>query len=208
MLRASKVLIGVCLASIANSAFAGSHTWDFTEVFTNADGSVQFIELQECCGSPGETNLGGKQVRAVNAGNIFTFPANLVGDTSNAHLLLATQAFADLPGAPTPDYIIPAGFLPLNGDELEYDIWDDWLYSMGDLPTDGIMSLQVTQPSGGVPVVNSPTNFNGESGSVDASGDPIVPATSEWGMLVMALLTITVGTVVFARFRQARRQTA
>jgi len=185
----------------------GAHTWRFNEIFSNDDGTIQYIELMECCGGSGETNLACKQVMAVIEGSTFTFPENLTGDTSNAHLLLASQGFADLAGAPTPDYIITDGFLPLDGDELIYDVWDEWEYGMGDLPTDGVMALEVTQPSGGNVVVNSPTNFNGESGTVDA-GEPIVPATSEWGMIAMALLTITVGTVLFTRFRQANRQVA
>lgn len=181
---------------------AASHLWRFNEIFSNADGTVQYIEMQECCGGTAEHGLSGKWVVAVNASNQFNFPGNISGNTANQFLLLATQGFADTPGAPTPDYIIPDGFVPLNGDDLEY--WNytaaDWSYSAGQLPTDGVMALEVTQPSGGNVVVNSPTNFAGQSGSIDV-GDPIVPATSEWGMLAMALVVLTVGTVLFVRRR-------
>src|SRR5262245_39848431 len=37
----------------------GSHTWDFSEAFSNADGTIQFIELLECCGGAFETGVPG-----------------------------------------------------------------------------------------------------------------------------------------------------
>ena len=40
------------------SAFAGAHTWDVNEVFSNADGTIQFIELREANGTAGETGVG------------------------------------------------------------------------------------------------------------------------------------------------------
>ena len=95
----------VCIAALALGtppALAGSHLWRIHEVFSSADGSVQFIEMKECCGANNETGLSGKWVRSLTTGNQFNFPGNLPCCTANRHLLLATEAFAALPGAPTP----------------------------------------------------------------------------------------------------------
>jgi hypothetical protein len=34
-------------------AFSGVHLWRVKEIFSNADGTIQFIELATCCGSTG-----------------------------------------------------------------------------------------------------------------------------------------------------------
>lgn len=179
-------------------ALAGSHLWRFNEIFSNADGTVQFIEMRECCGSTFEWGLSGKWVLAVDTDNQFTFPSDLSGDTANRHLLLATQAFADLSGVPAPDFIIPDNFLPLGGDTLEYWMYPDatWSYGPGTMPVDGVDSLEV----GGTIGPNSPTNYAGDSGSVNLN---TVPAVSDWGMVVMILFMLAAGTVVLARSRRA-----
>ena len=195
------VVLGAMVAiSSATPTFAGSHLWRFNEIFSNADGTIQFIEMKECCGSTIETAIGGKWVLAVNTGNQFTFPSNLSGNTANRHLLLATQAFADLSGVPTPDYIIPDNFLPLGGDTLEYWMYPDatWSYGPGALPVDGVDSLGVDDTVG----PNSPTNYAGDSGSVNRNTAPI-PAVSVWGLVVMILLMLTAGTVVLARSQRS-----
>ena len=75
---------------LATSAPAGSHGWRFNEIFSNADGTIQFIELKECCGSTAEWGLNNKWVRSGDLANQFNFPANISGNTANRHLLLAT----------------------------------------------------------------------------------------------------------------------
>jgi hypothetical protein len=147
-----------CVAITSAPALAGSHLWRFNEVFSNADGTIQFIELEECCGAANETALSGKWVRSDSTGNQYNFPANLpAGTTANKHILLATAGFAALPGAPAPDHIIPDGFFDINGDTLRY--WNYaaavWTFGAGDLPTDGINSLANDLSTG----CNSPTNF-------------------------------------------------
>lgn len=54
------------------ASVAGSHTWDVWEVFSNADGTVQFIELRETNGTPGETGLGGHAVISKPSSTSFT----------------------------------------------------------------------------------------------------------------------------------------
>jgi hypothetical protein len=171
-------------------ANAASHLWRFNEIFTNADGTIQFIELKECCGAAGETALQGKWVRSDATGNQYTFPQNLTPPTSNRHLLLATASFAALPGAPTPDFIIPAHFFDLDDDFLRYWLYADAImnFGPGQLPTDGLHSLNEDLTTG----INSPTNYAGVQGSVDvrvcidddgdgygSPGDPDCPAGAQ-----------------------------
>lgn len=156
---------------------AGSHLWKINEIFSSADGRVQFIELHECCGANSEIYLRGIEFTSQSTGSVFTFPSQIAGPTGYRYLLLATQAFADLPGAPEPDYIIPESFIGLKGDTLWYSEarnYDRFVYGPGDLPTDGIRSIQVANyvtdrfTTGD----NSPTNYAGGTGSVDTSGAP------------------------------------
>ena len=125
-----------------------------------------------------------------------------MGPTTNKFLLIATQAFADLPDAPTPDYIIPAESLPsffsVNGDTIVYDIWDEFTFGAGVLPIDGINSLTFFFDTG----PNSPTNYAGDTGSVDA-GAPSIPATSTWGLAIMIILMTIGATILMARRKPA-----
>ncbi|MCH8006584.1 MAG: hypothetical protein IH888_10190, partial [Planctomycetes bacterium] len=53
MINRPGVYLSACAAAIAftnASVMAGGHTWEFTEFFSTADGTIQFIELKECCG--------------------------------------------------------------------------------------------------------------------------------------------------------------
>ena len=180
----------VGLAHFSNSAEAGSHSWRVSEVFSNADGTIQFIELKECCGLAGENGIHTHPVRSLT--NEFPFPAPLnQGSTANKHLLLGTAAFAALPGAPTPDFIIPANFFSTTLTEnIGYDAWDEpggvlataqgLDIPAGTLPVDGVTALHDIPNIGSgavnaMPGVNSPTNFAGTTGSVDAGGNNPIP---------------------------------
>jgi len=187
--RAWLLSIGLLMCIEVNSALAGSHLWRFNEVFSNASGTVQFVELKESIGAMSETFVIGKWVLSDATGKQFVFPENLTPPTSHKHLLLATAGFAALPGAPTPDYIVPDSFFSTGPDTVRY-----WTYSAaimswgaGELPTDGVLSLSIDGTTG----TNSPTNYAGETGSVVA-GAP-VPATSTWGLLVFALVVAAAG---------------
>jgi hypothetical protein len=183
MITRTSVMLGVLALACAGSRVdAGSHLWRIQELFSNADGTIQFIEMKECCGAGCEACLVNKPVFSVATGKSFPFPTNpcdcncsnpATGCTSFAHLLLATQRFANLPGAPTPDYIIPENFFAIDGDTVHWHIYPaaPMTYGPGELPTDGVHSLQclgaMFDPcTDNEVVVNSPTNFHGESGSV------------------------------------------
>ena len=94
------VLLFLLLLAATRPAGAASHQWRFNELFSNADGTIQFIEMQECCGFNSEWALQSKWILVVHANHKYTFRSSLTGNTANKYLLLATQGFADIPGAP------------------------------------------------------------------------------------------------------------
>ncbi|MHC4993117.1 MAG: hypothetical protein ACYTGC_19260 [Planctomycetota bacterium] len=160
---------GFAALALATPTWAGSHLWRFNEVFSNADGTIQFIELKESLGSSTEHALAGKWIKSVGLGNQYDFDKNITEDTANRHLLLATPAFAALPGAPTPDHLLPPeAFFDITGDTLEYWMYGMATWTFGPVPTNGVDSL------GGDDTIatNSPTNFAGETGSVVVPCDP------------------------------------
>ena len=179
---------------LAPGARAGSHTWDVWEVFSNADGTVQFIELREANGTPGEIGLAGHDIIVGPTNTVYTLLNNVAPPTTNKSYLIATAAFAALPGAPTPNETIPANFIKTAVDtSVRYDPWDTGTWPVGTLPTNGLSSLQRTGP--GMPFVsglNSPTNYAGVTGSVDASGGGALPGVPD-GVLGPPLL---VGTLL------------
>lgn len=147
------------LLATAPLAAADNHKWEIAEVFSSADGTVQFIELSNT--SKDEHLLAGQRITTAS-GSVLTFPSNLPSsNTENRRVLIATAAFAAVPGAPTPDYLIPAGFLRTTGDTLTYVSAPDAL-AFGSLPGDGRTSLS----GSGAQATNSPTNFAGATGSV------------------------------------------
>src|SRR5262245_22342574 len=163
----------VVLLSSGVPAWSGVHLWRVTELFSNADGTIQFIEMTTCCGSAGgEVFVGGQHLSS--NGHDFVFPANLAPGT-NHHILLATDGFAALPGAPTRDYTIPANFFSTGGDTITFAVYDTMIFGAGTLPTNGSSSLNQNEDDAtdtAFIAVNSPTNLGENTGSVNAGGGP------------------------------------
>ena len=152
-------------------AEAGSHLWDLSEIYSNADGTIQFIELFQPTSACCEVNMSGKWVRALNTGNQFDFPTNLTGNTAFRHMLLATSGFAALPGAPPVDFILPDNFFATGGDTIELFLYDALSTPTIGLPLDGVNSLHKDPATGTWSIAtNSPTNYDGTAGAVDAGG--------------------------------------
>jgi len=157
-----RILAPLLLAMLALPAQAKFHKFEIQEVFSNADGTVQFIEM---LGDDDEQHEIANHSMATN-GSSFEILTNLpTTRTDRRHVLFATESFAALPGAPTPDYIIPANFINISGDTINWAEGSDDL-TYGALPTDGTTSLD----RAGRSRTNSPTNFAGATGSIDASG--------------------------------------
>ncbi|TWT42255.1 hypothetical protein RAS1_33850 [Phycisphaerae bacterium RAS1] len=162
MIRTSSRL-GTGLAILlfaAGTAPAGSHLWQINEVFSNADGTIQYVEMRETMGADFEIYMLGLQITSNSS--TFTFDRYLDPPTGHRHLLIATAAFAALPGAPVPDFLLPDNFLSTGGDTLVYYVYDAWTF--GPLPTDGVNSLR----RDGLIGPNSPTNYSGATGSINA----------------------------------------
>ena len=165
---------GVVAGAAPRRAAAFGHLWEITELYSNADGSVQFIELFS--EAPAETLVTGTFLRS-QANNLrFDFPTDLTGSTLNRTLLVATAAFASQPGAVAPDFVMPDGFIRTSGDTIGF--WSDGSYLTPPfrqnfllfdtpLPLDGILALVRDHDSTEIgTAVNSPTNFAGQSGSL------------------------------------------
>jgi hypothetical protein len=159
------LLAAIALLLVPLSASARFHLWDITEVYSNADGSVQFIEL--AVNADLEDLLGGKTLASGTTN--FTFPSNIpTTSTANHHLLIATPAFASQPGAVTPDYTFAAAnFMSTAADTINFAAVDTFAFTAGQLPTNGVDSLN--EPFGSnvrTTATNSPTNFAGQVGQL------------------------------------------
>jgi hypothetical protein len=179
-MRSSSSVLVVCVALstvLAVLPAAPGHasfiTWEVNEVFSNADGTIQFIEFFESNNQNGQRSFDGKQLKTFVTGaapsnplNVYTFTEDLPSDlTANKFALIATAGFASLPGAVTPDFVMPDGFIDLSQVvEIELGVIDEYKFTLGAIPTNGTNSLhRVGTPVG----PNSPTNFAGQTGSID-----------------------------------------
>ena len=189
--------LGALLASAALAASASFHTFQVEQIFSNADGTIQYIVLHEFQGMNGQNMLSGHAISATQGAvnNTYTFAVDLPGGecdaytcalapTANRRMLIATQGFAALKLV-TPDYVVPNGFLPLGKGSINYASYDFVAYS--GLPADGVNAMTRT----GAIVPNLATNFAGQSASVNVPGNAnytglwwASPAGSEsgWGI--------------------------
>ncbi|HYC38446.1 MAG TPA: choice-of-anchor D domain-containing protein [Usitatibacter sp.] len=179
-MRLLKSLLLALAALASPHAGATFHLWAMNELFSNADGSVQFLEMTAITGS--QQFLAGHvlEARCGGASRFFTFPANLPGDSGGRRMLIATQGFAAL-NVVTPDYTVPNGFFCQGGGTIDFahgaDTWNH-----GATPSGG---NSLTRNGGTEP--NSPTNFAGQSGSVSAGAPAvtITPTEVDFGSLAI-----------------------
>ena len=159
------------LALLALPVFADHHTWKIERLYSNADGTLQFIVMHESAGADGESFLTGKTLTSTRSGvtKQFLFNHDLPGGgggyyggaspTANKRLLIATTGVALL-GLVSPDYVIPDRFLPTEGATLNFAGVDQFAY--GPLPTDGVNALLRAGP----PAVNVAVNFASASATI------------------------------------------
>ena len=153
------LFIGVLVSAPASASF---HLWFMNEVYSNASGSVQFLELTAL--APGQQFVSSHSLR-VSGGSVthtYNVTSNLPGDSSGRKFLFGTQSFAAL-GIVQPDYIVPDNFFPTGGGTITWGEGADvWTYQA--LPTNGTLSLNRDNTTG----ANSATNFAGQTGTVTA----------------------------------------
>ena len=144
-------------------AFADFHLWIINEVYSNTDGTVQFIELTTA--AEGQGVLGGHSIISVDATQTqrtLNFSNSLTGTTANKSVLIATETFASLTGM-TPDYIIENSFVPLTGGSLNFGEGSDVLeFTQSMLPLNGLQSID----SNAQAQTATPTNFLGLTATV------------------------------------------
>ena len=192
------------LLAQAPAAWAGIHTWDVVEVFSNADGTIQYVELLDRGTTGGETGIGNGSLSS-GTRSISWSNGPVAPPTNGKSYLVATAAFAALPGAPTPDVIIPPASVPffdVNGDTISFGAFDTLTF--GAVPTNGVDALFEATNNGGTTIVaNTPRNYAGVQGSVDASPPPVPSGSAGMIALILALLAGT-GLVVLRSGRKGR----
>jgi hypothetical protein len=200
---ARQLRVLLALALLAGNAQATFHLWQITQAYSNADGTVQYVQLVALAG--GQQFLAGHSIASSQGSttHTFNFTRNLTGDTADAEmgdgygygtmgpmsyrsLLIGTQAFANL-NVVAPDFIIPDGFLFTTNGRLDWGGGFDVL-AYAALPTDGVNAMY----RGGMSSINTPQNFSGASGSIAPTAQALnvqglwwrSPAQSEagWGV--------------------------
>lgn len=159
-----RILAGCAAFCAAFSVHASFHLFQINEIYSNADGTVQFIELSAGLGAAGQNFLAGNTLTSGSGANqkTFVFGANLPSSaTGGKTVLIATQGFAAL-GLVTPDYIVPNGFLAQPAGSINYSNVDTVSYAQ--LPADGTTSIN----RNGVAQTNSPKNFAGQTATLAA----------------------------------------
>src|SRR6266566_5843447 len=150
-MRVVKFLVVVAMVLGASGGVGASfHLWQLSELYSNADGTVQFIELTALAG--GQQFVMGHTITCTMGGSThsFTFTSNLPGDSAGKTILIGTAAVAGLSSV-TPDFVVPDGFLFTTNGMLNWaEGADSWSYAT--LPVDGTHSLL---RSGGT-AINSP----------------------------------------------------
>src|SRR3990167_6424399 len=164
-------LCAIALVVSAGTARGTFHLWQLNEIYSNADGTVQFIELIAVAG--GQQFLAGHAITSSQGATThsFTFPSDLPGDSAGRTFLIGTTGFAAL-GLVTPDYVVPNGFLFTTNGGVNFAGVDS--ASWNSLPIDGVTSIDRF----GAMAINSPKNFAGATGSVPGLSSPTCTLTA------------------------------
>ena len=155
-------IFGIAVCFAAFSAHASFHFFQINEIYSNADGTIQFIELREVAGAFGQSFFTGNTLTSGSGANqqSFVFNKDLPSSaTGGKSVLIGTNSFAAL-GLVTPDYVVPDRFLSQPAGSINYASVDIVNYTQ--LPGDGTMSIN----RNGVPQTNSPKNFAGQTATI------------------------------------------
>ncbi|MFO1312753.1 MAG: hypothetical protein U1F41_11900 [Burkholderiales bacterium] len=172
-----RTLACMALAAATVVARAADPSFEVVQVFSNADGTVQFVQLRESAGQDGQQGLAGKTLTVTRNGRVktFTFPADLPRpNTANRSVLVATPGYLAVPAryaeykAVTPDYVAFDQFLPAEGGTIQFAGTAPWTFQA--LPRDGFSAVHRTGTTIRDNVVQ---NFGGATVSL-----PIVPVTA------------------------------
>jgi len=183
-------------ALLAGPANAAQHNWFISQVYTDATGTVQFIEF---VGRNDFQNFFANGGHRIDIDSGATIPLNMdlaSTQTQGAHFLVASRGFTELPGAIQPDFIAENGFLDPNGDGIDFlpnrsggDVVMGLIFPLDgrSVSRQGTPGMDTSFANGmdagpllgsdGLPVPNIARNFAGESFVVpDFDTDGIVDA--------------------------------
>ena len=149
----------------AGNAFATFHLFVVDQIYTNANGSIQFIVFQQSPPADNEHEWQGHTLKSIHDGvtSTFVYPHELPSNaTRNRKVLVATQGFADL-GIVAPDFVMPNGFLGTGAGRVT--CCDGYEFGYAALPVDGVNAIDAARNV----VPNLATNFTGVSASVTAA---------------------------------------
>lgn len=165
-MNARTFVSAVLLAAFALPAHAAFHLFRIAEVYSNSDGTLQYVMLREMSGTNGEDQWFGNALAATNAAGVtkqFVFPSNLPSSsTANRSVLVATAGFAAL--GLTPDYVVSDRFVPTDGGTIQYAGFTDQITILP-LPVDGATAIN----RNGAPVTPAPKNFANVTVAVTAT---------------------------------------
>ena len=182
----------VLMVTIGVPAHADFSTWEISEVYSNADGTIQYIEFYEWNGQNAQGSFTSKSVETFISGacpNCFSarylFPNDPGGSiTANKHALMATAGFQNLLGSVTPDFIMPDNFIDLSVVvSIKLSTFTPIIFAVGDIPSVGNLAYYPAGPSTGA---TSPTNFAGDVGNID------LPEPDAAILCITALATLAV----------------
>ena len=189
----SALAAGLFALCVATPARANFHLWQIEEIFSNADGSIQYVELFSSSSFPqnllaNHTLLSQQDTTAVD---MFQFGSNLGSPTQDHFFLVATPAFAAAAGI-QPDYTFAPGqvFIHLgatNTIQMAGASTVPFTFAPSALPTDGTHSLVAVGGTMFPPdvAVASPINFAGEMGQLVPEPEPPALALTALGALAL-----------------------
>jgi len=163
----ARIVTSIVALFIFTQQVQAVEAWKITEIFSNTDGTVQYIKLSTT--SDNQQGLSGRTLRALNAagavGQTFTFPSSLSSaQTANKSVLIGTVAFSGFTQLHV-DYQLPSGFLFTEGGSVQLVDIDSLTYQRAQLPRNGVQALR----SDGAPVTANPVNFAGQTVTVDVA---------------------------------------
>src|SRR4030095_12872409 len=179
MNRKIRVWFAALLFALGTSiAHANFHLFKIQQIYSNADGTVQFVVLSTA--GDGENVSYGHYIATVpldaTANHNYTFLEDLPdGATAGKSGLVATQAFANL-GIITPDFVVQNHFVVLGDGYVDFAGVDTISSFAGAIPTDGNKALF----RDGSTKQAVATNFAGATASISLGGPPATNYGGLW----------------------------
>ena len=170
--RTLAFLVAFGAAPLARADFA---TFVIDQLYSNADGTVQYIVLREAQGINDGSLLAGRTLTSTHTGvtKVFTFPADLPSAaTAGKRVLIGSNGYAAR-SALAPDYQMPDRFLATDGGTVDYAGVDQLTYAT--LPVDGNNALQ----RNGTVAQNLATNFAGNTAAFPANSITVIEFYNE-----------------------------